>query len=863
MAAQTTASPARRAGLGIGFQLIVWFLVLLFGVGFVLYNMTTQNVRASLKEQAVRHLQSLRDGKKREIERYFRTVEDQVVTISKSPATVLALKQFQRAVDELEANPMTESAVMRPQMVQLKEFLEKYYKEEIAEKKTDLRSLLPPQRSTTWLQWAYLASNPQSEGQRYRVDVANDASQYSDRYHAVWHPVFREIVEKFQFEDMMLVDARDGRVIYSVSKNPDFMTSLDDGPYGKSTAGKLFKRVRTESRKGDYLLMDFAEYLPAHNKPAAFAGSPIFEGDTKIGVVIIRIPITGINSIMTADKQWEKVGMGKSGETYLIGRDGLMRSDSRFQEGSTILKQKIETRAAEMATNLLPFPEGGGSSEELPEGEDVAGVEQAGGGEDPLYVSYRNVPVYGASTPLDGLRGMNWAIISEISEEEAMRPLADLEGRIRLIAGGLMAMAAFITFIIAQVLIARPIGKLAQTVREVEQGNFRARSGIRTRNELGLLAQGFNHMLDDRVTALVRVEEENNRLQQEIRDLLVVVASAADGDFTMRAKVGEGSLGNLADALNLMFENIGELIKSARGVATRVVDSATQIQGSSEQMAQGAIRQTGDITSTTAAVQEMTANIQSVSENANVASEAARRAEEAAREGGEVVSKIISGMDLLQKNTRASAVKIKRLGERSMEISTIIGTISKISAQTNMLALNAAIEAARAGEHGLGFTVVADEVRKLAERTEAATQEIAQLITAIQAETNEAVTGMERQAEQVEQQTQWVSEAGAALDRILRVSTQSAELVSEISLAANQQVRGATSLSEAMLSVSQVTRQTQVAAEQTQRSADSLLSVASELNERIGVFRVPGMEIEEDGNGEFRPQVGDEYGARG
>jgi len=205
---------------------------------------------------------------------------------------------------------------------------------------------------------------------------------------------------------------------------------------------------------------------------------------------------------------------------------------------------------------------------------------------------------------------------------------------------------------------------------------------------------------------------------------------------------------------------------------------------------------------------------------------------------------------MLQKNTPASAVKIKRLGERSMEISTIIQTISKISAQTNMLALNAAIEAARAGEHGLGFTVVADEVRKLAERTEGATQEIAQLITAIQAETNEAVGGMERQAEQVEQQTQWVTEAGGSLDRILRVSTQSAELVSEISLAANQQVRGATSLSEAMLSVSEVTRQTQVSAEQTQRSSDSLLAVSSQLNEAIGVFRVASFDdLEGEGSG--------------
>jgi methyl-accepting chemotaxis protein len=189
-------------------------------------------------------------------------------------------------------------------------------------------------------------------------------------------------------------------------------------------------------------------------------------------------------------------------------------------------------------------------------------------------------------------------------------------------------------------------------------------------------------------------------------------------------------------------------------------------------------------------------------------------------------------------------VKIKRLGERSMEISTIIGTIQKISAQTNMLALNAAIEASRAGEHGLGFTVVADEVRKLAERTETAADEIARLIAGMQSETNDSVSGMERQAEHVEQQTTFVSEAGSTLERIEHASVQSAELIAEISLAASQQARGAASLSEAMLSISEVARQAQASSEQTQHSTHSLMQVASELNTQVGLFRVG-----ENGNG--------------
>jgi len=411
------------------------------------------------------------------------------------------------------------------------------------------------------------------------------------------------------------------------------------------------------------------------------------------------------------------------------------------------------------------------------------------------------------------------------------------------VAGGLIAAFVVVALAFASFL-SRPVRVLAGTMHEIQQGNFRARASVGSRNELGVLAGGFNQMLDERVDALVQAEEDSRRLQNEIRNLLTVVAAASEGDFTHRAEVGSGTLGNLSDALNLMFENVGELIKHLRGVSSRVVESSTQIQASAEQLAHGSARQTSDITSTTAAVQEMTSNIQSVSENATVAAEAAKRAEDAAHQGGDVVKRVIAGMEALQRNTRGSAVKIKRLGERSMEISTIIGTIQKISAQTNMLALNAAIEAARAGEHGLGFTVVADEVRKLAERTEGAAEEIARLIAAIQAETNESVGGMERQAEHVEQQTSLVSEAGGALERILRASVQSAELIAEISLAANQQVRGATSLSEAMLSISDVARQAQVSSEQTKHSTAALIGVASELNSQIGLFRV-----EANGNG--------------
>jgi methyl-accepting chemotaxis protein len=670
------------------------------------------------------------------------------------------------------------------------------------------------------------------------LDNGNDGTSYSE-YHAIWNPIFRTAADKFHFKDLYLVDANTGRVLYSVAKAPDFQTSLLDGPYADSTLGVLFRRLQVESREGDYLLLDFAAYTPSYGQPVLFAGSPVFENGHKTGVLMVQIPIQQLNSIMTADKQWKEVGLGDTGETYLIGRranDHLMRTDSRFldeiektdpkvhEAGTTILNLRLDTQAAILASeDLVDFTS--------------------------RYIGYRGVPVLGATAPLGGRtkRSLDWAIIAEMSEAEALRPVVHLRNLTLLLAGILIAGFVAVSLGVSSGL-SRPVRALATTMREIQQGNFRARAKVKARNELGMLASGFNQMLDERVDALVKAEEDNRRLQEEIRGLLTVVAGASEGDFTQRAEVGSGVLGNLADALNLMFENVGELVQHLKGVSQRVVESATQIQASAEQLAQGAARQTSDITSTTTAVQEMTSNTQSVSENATVASGAAKRAEDAAHQGGDVIKRVVTGMQALQRNTQTAAVKIKRLGERSMEISTIIGTIQKISAQTNMLALNAAIEASRAGEHGLGFTVVADEVRKLAERTETAADEIARLIASMQAETNDSVGGMERQAEHVEQQTVLVTEAGSTLERIERASVQSAELIAEISMAASQQVRGATSLSEAMLSISEVARQAQVSSEQTQHSTSALLQVASDLNGQVGLFRVT-----DNGNGRAAP----------
>jgi twitching motility protein PilJ len=292
-----------------------------------------------------------------------------------------------------------------------------------------------------------------------------------------------------------------------------------------------------------------------------------------------------------------------------------------------------------------------------------------------------------------------------------------------------------------------------------------------------------------------------------------------------------------------------------RDAAADVSSRANEILMASEKMVTGAIQQDHEITNTSSAVEELTVSMKQVSNNAEASAEAARRALDAAEQGNRSVRDTLEGMQRIRSSVQATAKKIKSLGDRSLEISEIINVINDITEQTNLLALNAAIEAARAGEAGRGFAVVADEVRKLAEHSRTATKDIAALIKAIQAETNEAVVVMEEGTREVEVGAKLADQAGKALDAISAVVRQSAELVQEISLASKQQVRGTEGVANAMQIISNITRQTSTGARQTAQSTEQMVKTSEQLNDALSQFKVAGQAAQPSSGAPLRREL--------
>ena len=389
--------------------------------------------------------------------------------------------------------------------------------------------------------------------------------------------------------------------------------------------------------------------------------------------------------------------------------------------------------------------------------------------------------------------------------------------------------------------VQRSIAVLGSATGRMIAGTMEEQLRLDAQDELGQIGTQYGQINDALVEARTlknRVEDENRQLQENIFDLLQVVSDAADGNLTVRARVTEGALGNVADGFNNLLESMQNLIGRIQQQLERSNRAVVEISSLAKGMANGATNQAKDILTARQLVMQMSEENSRVSQDALTAATAAQRTEASAIEGAERVENVISTMNELRASVQAGAKRMKILGDRSLEITGIVATISRISEKTNLLALNAAIEAALAGEHGRGFHVVAEEVRKLAERTAAATKEIDKLVKAIHAETKETAEASERQTQVVEQESQLVAEAGVSLGKIRQVSTESAGLVAHIATVAKAQVEGTQTMVRTMEEVTAIAQQTQKGADGTVATVGELISLTEQITQNIRQFKV-------------------------
>ncbi len=574
-------------------------------------------------------LLALKETRKKQLGDYLGSIEEDLIATASNPFSLEALRAFEAGWDEIGFQG----------------------------------------NQTKILQDLYIESNPNPTGEKEKLDAANDGSSYSQA-HAKYHPWFRSFLYAREYYDIFLFDLR-GNLVYSVFKELDYATNLNTGEWKDTDLGNAFRAALKSGQAGNKSFFDFRPYAPSYDAPASFMSTPVVNVNGRMeGVLVFQMPIGRINGIMQA-----AAGMGESGETYLIGEDYLMRSDSRFSEESTILKTKVDGETAQ------------------------AGLRGESGVD--IVPDYRGINVVSAYTPFE-LLGTKWVIMAEIDEAEMLEPVLTMRDH-ALITMLILALVVVGVGVFFSRMITKPISTITGAMEVLSSGDTSIDvPESKRKDEIGDMAQALEVFKQNRIEADRLAEEQKQEQQTQLERAKSLEMLTTDF---------EASVSELINALSTASTELDSTAQSMSSVAEETTAQSSAMSQASESTSQ-------NIQTVAAASEELSASIRELSQQVQNTSQAANTATD---------------------DVDKASKQIEGLLEASEKIGDVVGLIQDIAEQTNLLALNATIESARAGEAGKGFAVVANEVKSLANETSKATEQISEEVNAVQNEIRGAV----------------------------------------------------------------------------------------------------------------------------
>ena len=393
--------------------------------------------------------------------------------------------------------------------------------------------------------------------------------------------------------------------------------------------------------------------------------------------------------------------------------------------------------------------------------------------------------------------------------------------------------------------ISQPVSQISGTVYEIANGNYDARTHMQGRDELGALGQAFDQLLDDRVAALAEAQGENEQLNNSVISLLQAVFQLSQRDLTVKVPVTEDVTGPVADALNLLTDETAKVLAQVSNISDNVATASSKVKEQSDIVIQVAEIERDEVNRTAQDLANAAQAMNRIAELAKTCDSAADNAIKTTQQALETVTNTVSGINGIRDTIRETEKRIKRLGERSQEVSGIVSIINSIAERTHILALNASMHAASAGEAGRGFAVVANEVQRLAENAREATSQIATLVSNIQAETADTVATMNETITQVVEGSRLAETAG---DQMRLTQRTTADLVASVQQIAQSSVQQAQVTNDLLDRAAQIQASTQQTSQQLQEQTiqtNNLVEYARSLVESVGVFKLPALDMAE------------------
>ena len=809
--------------------LILVLAVTLTSISVISY-ISISTIQNALESKAFQQMVSIREVQKSALENQFNNYRKQIQTMAQSNYVIEAMKSFDMSYKSYpnELLHYESQITIQQRAKELRSYYTGDFSEEFINKngrRTDrineFFSRLSPEAIA--FQHTFIADNPNPLGSKHLLNKPTHAErgEYA-AFHAHYHPYFRNFLEKFGYYDIFLVEPENGKVVYSVFKELDFATSLVDGPFSQSNFAAAFRAVQG-SRNSDLVKMvDFDEYYPSYQSPASFLSVPIVDGDEQVGVLIFQIPIDQINTTMTNSGSWNSVGLGKSGETYMVSNDYSMRNDSRLliedpdSFFGNLQQQNISTekiaRIRSLQSSILTQNAESEATTRAIEGEKGTA----------LVTNYLGNRVLSAYSPLN-IPDVTWAIISEIEEAEVNEYTNKLIMLIIAIAILISTIAMLITFFYVRSSLAKPLKQMVAQVQELE---ITKTLDLRRRDEIG----------------------------------------------------------QIANAIDLFTNRLFEIVTKIKERAADISSSSQILAEGSQDLATRTEEQSSSLEETASAMEEMTSNVQQNAESANHANHISQNMREVVEERKSLLQSLLdqtitsnqSDIDKVRESNGEYFVKaeqmndqmvlaMKGIGESSEKISGITSVINDIAFQTNLLALNASVEAARAGEHGKGFAVVAAEVRNLAHRSAEASEEISTLIknsleqvtkgTSLMGEVNTVVQEMIQKADQAlealkENSRQNLeklnSQTSDNLKEIQTAVSEVTDLIENIKAASNEQAEGIRQVNVAVSELDRITQQNALLVDESATTSRLMSEHSNELMKIIEVFKLEQIEFKPD-----------------
>ncbi len=441
------------------------------------------------------------------------------------------------------------------------------------------------------------------------------------------------------------------------------------------------------------------------------------------------------------------------------------------------------------------------------------------------------------NTDIENIRNYNLELQKQRTEEVKAANL-----RTQYLSVALVIALAAITALLAWTIIRTISGSLntlRATIARIASGDSNARANLKTQDELGLLANQFDKMMDEREAVQAVIKKENDELNNSVLSLLQAVAQLAKKDLTIHVPVSENVTGAIADALNLLTNETAKVMADVNNISADVTKASMTVQAKAETLLAGAEKDRDEADRTAVSLETAAQSMLDIAKLAQTCNAVADHAIKSTQLALKTVNNTVSGINSTRDVIRETEKRIKRLGERSQEISGVVNLINVIAERTHSLALNASMHAASAGEAGRGFAVVADEVQRLAENARQATQQISALVSNIQLETTDTVSTMNNAITQIVEGSRLAEQAGEQMQITQQNTAELVDSVRQIATTSETQARAGQALLDSAVQIKKSSQQATVQLHEQAAQTSNLLEYAKQLLGAVRVFKLP------------------------